>query len=135
MQCASYAHNVDEDDNFLMFKRMQKHVGGFTDGMVSHLSLTLATVGAFVRKIVVIPDLGGQPNMYFELLQRNRWRCMLIEWLNTEDDDCVSDSSVDSDSDTNARQNFDKRGVDSRLESSQSSQSNNDGLLQDKEDT
>ena len=129
-QCANYAHDVDEDDNFLMFKRMQKHVGGFTDGMVSHLSLTLATVGAFVQEIVVIPNLGGQPNMHFELLPRNKWRCMLIEWLNM-DVDCVSDSSVDLDSDTNARQNFDERGEDSRSKSSQLSQSNNDGLLQD----
>ena len=52
-----------------------------------------------------------------------------MEWLNTEDDGYVSDSSADSDSDTHARQNFDERGDDSRSESSQSTQSDDDGSL------
>ena len=66
VQCAEYESTKERYKGLIMFKRLNKVVGGVTDGRVSHLDLYLAPVGAIVREVTVIPDMGGPPNGYFE---------------------------------------------------------------------
>ena len=93
VQCASHLEADDIADDTMMFKKLQKHVGGFTGGRVSHLSLVLATVGAFVREVAVIPDIGGPPNGHLELLPRHKWRNIIAQWFNSSEEDDISDST------------------------------------------
>ena len=96
VQYATYLDEEDVDDDTKMFKPLQKNIGGFTGGRVSHLSLLLATVAAFEREIIVIPDLGGPPNCYLEVLSRHKWRNVIIDWFNNGEDEGLSDSTGNS---------------------------------------
>jgi len=42
----------------------------------------LANVEAFVKPLVVIPDIGGQANDYLMLKSRQEWRELFIKYLN-----------------------------------------------------
>ena len=56
---------------------------GFTHDQVSHFKFHLADVDAFVKPIVVIPDIGGPANDHFLLRDRDKWKedfgfCLMI---------------------------------------------------------
>ena len=49
--------------------------------MVSKMQFYLADVEAFLRPLVVIPDMGGNSNDYFLLKSRQDWRERFIDYL------------------------------------------------------
>ena len=48
---------------------------------VNGRKLYLAPTGAFVGPCVVIPDIGGRPNAYFEVKPRRLWANEFVDWL------------------------------------------------------
>ena len=48
---------------------------------VNGRKLYLAPTGAFVGPCVVIPDIGGSPNAYFEVKPRRKWANEFVDWL------------------------------------------------------
>ena len=94
VQCAECVSNAERQSDFTMFKRLKKFVTGYTNGRVSHLTLWLAPVGAIVREVAVIPDIGGDAGDYFEVLGRDKWKRLFCSWLRNpeEDDTHMSDS-------------------------------------------
>ena len=41
----------------------------------------MAPTGAFVGPCVVVPDVGGRPNAYFEVKPRRKWANEFVDWL------------------------------------------------------
>lgn len=83
------AYYVDDDEEKALseiFVPITKEIGGLTGNMVSHMKLYLADVEAIVRPIAVLPDLGGPPNNYFLVKDRERWREDFIEFLEKDMD-------------------------------------------------
>ena len=84
----------DELDLSEIFVPITKEVGGLTNNVVSHLKFVLADVDAIVKPIAVIPDIGGQPNAYFMVKDRETWRTDFMLFLETPldfEDDISSD--------------------------------------------
>jgi hypothetical protein len=64
-----------------IFVPITKEVGGLTNNAVSHLKFFLADVDTIVNATAVIPDIGGQPNDYFLVKDRETWRTDFMEFL------------------------------------------------------
>ena len=64
-----------------IFVPISKEVGGLTNNVVSHMKFYLADVDAIVKAIAVVPDIGGQPNLYFMMKDRETWRTDFMEFL------------------------------------------------------
>jgi len=71
----------DDKEDLRMFVPIRTEVQELTDNMVSKLQLYLANVEAFVKPLVVIPDIGGQANDYLMLKSRQEWRELFIKYL------------------------------------------------------
>ena len=104
-----------------IFVRITKEVGGLTDNRVSHLTFYLADVEAFMEPISVIPDIGGAPNDYFVVRDRDNWKQAFSAWLHTpmNIEEEISESESDSDSSRQA-DNWDSSSLDSGNEHSNS---------------
>ena len=80
-----------------IFVPISKQIRGLTHNAVSHMQFYLADVEAIVKAIAVIPDIGGQPNAYFMVKDRETWRTDFIAFLekplNLADE--ISDSEDD----------------------------------------
>lgn len=90
LQPATYAivETAEEkvDDNLVkqpdLFTRILKDVEGIQNGrIIGNPHFYLADCDAFVRPLAVIPNIGGQPNEYFAVTPRSRWRDNFMEWL------------------------------------------------------
>ena len=64
-----------------IFVPITKEVGEITNNAVSRMKFYLADVEAIVAPIAVIPDIGGNPNDYFMIKDRETWRTDFIEFL------------------------------------------------------
>ena len=86
-----------------IFVPITKEVKALTNNTVSHMKFYLADVEAIVDPIAVIPDIGGNPNDYFMIKDRETWRTDFISFLENFGnlEDCVSsdeeESATDSD--------------------------------------
>ena len=89
----------------------------------------MAPVDAVVREVLVIPNLGGPPNGYFEVLPRRRWRKALLEWFRDDLEDHISDCSTEPDAEP--AQNYQSGGetdAESIESDSDLSDSSEDGI-------
>jgi hypothetical protein len=64
-----------------IFVPITKEIGGLTNNAVSQLKFYLADVEAIVQAIAVIPDIGGPPNAYFLVKDRETWRTDFMAFL------------------------------------------------------
>jgi hypothetical protein len=64
-----------------IFVPITKEMGGLTNNAVSQLKFYLADVEAIVQAIAVIPDIGGPPNAYFLVKDRETWRTDFMAFL------------------------------------------------------
>ena len=97
-----------------IFVPVTKEVGGLTNNRVSHLRFYLADAEAFVEPISVIPDIGGPPNNYFMVRDRDNWRQAFSAWLQTPLDINEEISDYDSETDGSGHaDNWDCVSVDS----------------------
>ena len=64
-----------------LFTPLTKDVEGIEDGEVTGRTFYLADVEAFQAPCIVIPDIGGQPNAYFQVKNRGEWSQTFIQWL------------------------------------------------------
>ena len=105
VESATYSTNMTEINMSDIFVPIVKEVGRVTNGEVSGLKFYLAEVEAFTAPLTVIPDIGGKPNAYFVVKNRDVWREEFEEWLETPKnantftmtDDETSDSDYDDD--------------------------------------
>ena len=81
-----------------IFVPITKEIGGLTNNVVSHMKFFLADVEAIVKAIAVIPDIGGQPNDYFMVKDRETWRTDFMLFLEKELDLDAEISSEEDDS-------------------------------------
>ena len=57
----------------------------------------LAPVSAFVDPCIVVPDMGGPPNAFFQVKNRSQWSNEFVHWLKEKHtDDQMTDSATDS---------------------------------------
>jgi hypothetical protein len=78
---AAYIDDEVEENMSELLTPIEKEVGAKEDGMVSKQTFYLADVEAFLEPLVVIPDQGGEPTVYFMLKSRSEWRKLFSEWL------------------------------------------------------
>ena len=94
----------DEDEIELseIFVPMTKEVGQIRDNAVTQLKFYLADVDAIVKAIIVVPDIGGQPNAYFMVKDRETWRTDFMAFLERPldlDEEITSEEEEDDDDD------------------------------------
>ena len=98
VESASYVDDEDQENMSELLTPIEKEVGEITNDQVSQLKLYLAPVEAFLDPLVVIPDMGGEPNAYFVLKSRPKWRESFIKWLEAKHSHDVIDVSDEEDS-------------------------------------
>jgi hypothetical protein len=86
-----------------IFVPITKEIGQITNNAVSCMKFYLADVEAIVSPIAVIPDIGGNPNDYFMIKDRETWRTDFISFLENFGnlDDYVSSDEDESADDSN----------------------------------
>jgi hypothetical protein len=85
-----------------LFVPIRKEVRQIRNNRVTKLKFYLADVEAFVAPLVVVPDIGGEPNAYFLCKSRELWRKDFEEWLDSphcNDEILLDESDEDSDND------------------------------------
>ena len=84
VESASY-DNVEEDGDQKisdLFVPVTLEVEGIDeDGDVTGRVFYLAEVEAFCGSCILIPDVGGPPNAYFQVKNRSQWSGLFINWL------------------------------------------------------
>jgi len=81
VESARYVEDDVEVQRSEIFVPITKDVGQMKNNKVKKLQYYLADVEAFVEPTVVIPDLGGAPNAYFEVKTKSKWCEDFIGWL------------------------------------------------------
>jgi hypothetical protein len=84
IETATFVEDEDQLAESEIFVPIIKEVGTMTDNMVSSLTFFLADVEAFVKPLAVIPDIGGPPNAYFWVKDRESWRSDFTNFLEKE---------------------------------------------------
>ena len=65
-----------------LFIPLLKDIKGInSDGEVTGRKYYLAGTDAFVEPCCAIPDIGGPPNRYFQLIPRPQWADVFIDWV------------------------------------------------------
>ena len=95
VQVGECLKNNDDWELSQMLCPSRKTIGGFTNGMVSHLKLFSAPLHSFGCDCMVIPDIGGQPNDHFEPMAQKNWAECLTDWFTSRETDDSSDASTD----------------------------------------
>ena len=73
--------NVPEGEEISQLLEPVRKIIGYTDGKVSHLKLFMAPIISFNFDCIIIPDIGGESNDYFELMPRHNWASVLTDWF------------------------------------------------------
>ena len=98
MENAFFVDNEYKIGQSEIFVPITKEIGGLTNNVVSHMKFFLADVEAIVKAIAVIPDIGGQPNDYFMVKDRETWQTDFMLFLEKELDLDAEISSEEDDS-------------------------------------
>ena len=101
VESAAYLSNNTGEKISQIFTPIRKEVGKIVAGAVTELKFYLADVEAFVAPLVVIANIGGQPNDYFVVKNRAEWKEDFEDWLETPNEDntfTMSDDETDDDS-------------------------------------
>ena len=83
VEVAQYDQSGAEALQSDLFVPLTKEVQAIDEaaGEVNGRKLYLAPTGAFVGPCVVVPDVGGSPNAYFEVKPRRKWANEFVDWL------------------------------------------------------
>ena len=101
IETATFSEDEDELELSEIFIPITKEVGVITDNMVTKLTFFLADVEAIVKPLAVIPDIGGPPNAYFWVKDRESWQQDFTEFLEKDlnlEEEISSDSSSEESS-------------------------------------
>lgn len=114
VESANYYEGTTRHRASELFLPLRKEVARMENGFVTEMQFYLADVEAFVEPTVVIPDIGGPKNAYFQLKNRAAWKKNFIEWLEDDEEDEISDDEgCDEDEDrTNYNPDTDEDGSD-----------------------
>ena len=64
-----------------MFSSYSKEVGGILNNRVALMSFYLADVESTIGPVAVIPNIGGAPNNYLRIKNREEWGRYFTTWL------------------------------------------------------
>jgi hypothetical protein len=81
VESATFDDNEQSIALLEIFVPIIKEIGRLTNNAVSQLKFYLADVEAIVQAIAVIPDIGGPPNAYFLVKDRETWRTDFMAFL------------------------------------------------------
>ena len=83
VEVASYVEEAKEDEVGTLFTTCRKEVATLSDDKkeVKARTFYLADTEAFVEPLSVVPDIGGAPNMYFQVRPRRLWAGEFIKWI------------------------------------------------------
>jgi hypothetical protein len=81
VESAKFVEDLDELEKSEIFVPISKEVVTSADNAVSGLRFYMADVEAIVQAIAVIPDIGGEPNAYFMVKDRETWRTDFMDFL------------------------------------------------------
>jgi hypothetical protein len=81
VESAPHVHNRAEVNRSPIFAPILKDVGKMVQGRVVDLTFYLADVDAFNQPLVVIPNIGGEPNSYLLMKSRCDWCDEFIRFL------------------------------------------------------
>ena len=99
VESANYDDDEDGGHQSDLFTPLTLEVEGIDqDGDVSGRKFYLADTEAFVGPCILIPDIGGPPNAYFQVKNRSAWAAEFVNWLkkpHTEDVMEYSDEEKD----------------------------------------
>ena len=103
VEAAVFDEDVVRKQMSEIFVPITKEVGQITNNAVSRMKFYLADVEAIVSPIAVIPDIGGNPNDYFMIKDRETWRTDFIDFLENFGnlEDYVSSDEDESADDSN----------------------------------
>jgi hypothetical protein len=94
VETAKYDTDLAETTKSDLFMPLLLNVEGVDqDGDVTARKFYLADTEAIVGPCIVIPDIGGAPNAYFQVKSRSEWSNEFITWLNQPHTDDVMEYS------------------------------------------
>jgi len=97
-----------------LFLPLRKEVKGIQNGFVNGMKFYLADCEAIIDTAIVIPDIGGQPNAYFQLKNRKEWGGIFENWLRKPHNlDEISDDEEDEEESTEEQQESEESEQDS----------------------
>ena len=100
VEVANYNLDIEEATKSDLFTPLVLEVEGFdSEGDVLGRKFYLANTDAFVGPCCVIPDIGGDPNAYFQVKPRRDWTKEFIQWLEAPHADDVMQHSDEEDDD------------------------------------
>ena len=95
----STTYDQDDDEYYAssLFRPIKKDVASQVNGKTVRREFYLADTDAFLEPLVVVPNIGSQPdNQYFEVKPRQKWAEEFEEWLTVDDEeDIASDDESD----------------------------------------
>jgi len=83
---AAFVQDEEECEMSELFVPIEKFLAGTLEDIPLKLQFFLADVEAIVEPIAVVPDLGGPPNRYFQVKERDAWRNDFINFLEKDFD-------------------------------------------------
>ena len=84
VESASYDDVLEDGEQKMsdFFTPLTLEVNGIDqDGNVEARIFFLVEVEAFCGSCIVIPDIGGPPNAYFQVKNRSEWPGLFVDWL------------------------------------------------------
>lgn len=100
VQSASYVRDNEETDMSEIFVPLIKETPGLNTDGVALLKFYLADVEAIVKPIAVVPDIGGSPNAYLLIKERNDWRNDFVKFLESPDQEIRDEITEDEESES-----------------------------------
>ena len=81
VESAQYVNTNMKEEVSELFVAVKKEVKGIRNGFVTGMKFYLADCEAIVDTAIMIPDIGGQPNAYFQVKNRTEWGELFEKWL------------------------------------------------------
>ena len=79
-----------------LFTPITVGVGGMDEeGNVTSREFYLADVSSITGPCIVVPDIGGRKNAYFQVKSRRNWAKEFVHWLKTAHDDMIMSDEED----------------------------------------
>ena len=96
IEAATYDDIEGNDLQSDLFTPITVGVGGMDgEGNVTSREFYLADVSSITGPCVVVPDIGGPKNAYFQVKSRRDWAKEFVHWLDTPHDDMIMSDQED----------------------------------------
>ncbi len=105
VEVADYLEDEEQASASDLFIPLTLDVKGINnDGVVTGRKFYLANTDAFEGPCCVIPNIGGEPNSYFQVKPRGDWSDLFVQWLRAPHENDVIDLSDEEEPKQGAKQ-------------------------------